>query len=112
MPVNMRKPESRISQLWLLALIAACMQAGLGAQVSPPPASLQADPASPESVSIPITLEKGTPLNIALDRPIPIRQGEPVEGVLLQPIYSFDREAVPKGSKVLGRISAVKSPGR
>ena len=112
MAVSTGKPESRIPHLSLLALIAACMQAGLGAQVSPPPASLQADPASPESVGIPITLEKGTPLNIALDRPIPIRQGEPVEGVPLQPIYSFDREAVPKGSKVLGRISAVKRPGR
>jgi hypothetical protein len=113
MTIGMCKLELRISHLVLLALIAVSVPAGLGAQVSPPPASsVRTDPASAGSVSIPIALEKGTPLSVALDRPVPIRRGEPVEGVLLQPIYSFDREAVPAGSKVLGQIAAVKNASR
>lgn len=109
----MWRPASPITRTLLLGSLALGVPGGLGAQVSPPAAgSPHADPASPGSITIPIALEKGTPLSIALNEPVGIRSGEPVEGVLLQPIYSFDREEVPAGSKVLGRIAAVKNASR
>jgi len=60
-----------------------------------------------------LTLEKGTALGIALDQRVPIHgKGESVEGILLQPIYAFDRVAVPAGSKVLGHVTKVKDAPR
>ena len=109
----MCKTSSLVTRGLLLGSLALGMPGGLGAQVtSAAAASPQADRASPGSVTIPITLEKGTALSIALKRRVPIRSGEPVEGVLLQPIYSFDREVVPAGSKVLGRVATVKNASR
>ena len=69
----------------------------------------QSTDSSDPIVTVPLTLEKGTALGIALDHRVPIHgKGEPVEGVLLQPVYAFDRVVAPAGSKVLGHVTEVK----
>ncbi|MGH7867425.1 MAG: hypothetical protein ACREP9_07270, partial [Candidatus Dormibacteraceae bacterium] len=82
------------------------------AQAAQPP--LPRDPApQDQNVTVPLMLEKGTSLSIALDQRVPIRSvGEPVEGVLLQPVYAFDRIVAPAGSKVLGHVIAVTDAPR
>jgi type IV secretory pathway VirB10-like protein len=66
-----------------------------------------------QSFTIPLTLQKGTALSIALDRRVPIgRVGEPVQGTLVQPVYAFDRIVAPAGTKVLGHVAAVNTASR
>jgi hypothetical protein len=98
----------RIARSSLLGLLSVCALPCLDAQQAPSSVTLPAGTSAPASVSVPTTLEKGTPLSIALSRRVRVRQGEPLEGVLVQPVYSFDRTVVPAGSKVLGRIATVK----
>lgn len=98
----------RVARVSLLGLLWACALPRLDARQDRPSAPLEARSSAPASVTFPTSLEKGTPLSLALSRRVRIRQGEPVEGILLQPVYSFDRMVVPAGSKVLGRVATVK----
>ncbi|HTV56812.1 MAG TPA: hypothetical protein VMI06_18080 [Terriglobia bacterium] len=77
---------------------------------TPPPATAS----SPHlSLTVPLTLPKGTALDIALTRRVPIlRAGEPIEGRLVLPVYAFDRVVAPAGSIILGRVTAIKSAPR
>lgn len=101
-------PASLLGLMWACALLCLDASPGLEAQQAPPAAPLEARSSAPSSVAFPTALEKGTPLSIALSQRVRVRQGEPVEGILVQPIYSFDRMVVPAGSKVAGRIATVK----
>lgn len=71
--------------------------------------------ASPRNlfVAVPLTLQKGTALDIALTDRTPIRRtGEPLEGRLVRPVYAFDRVVAPAGSIILGHVTAIKSAPR
>jgi hypothetical protein len=94
----------------LACAFASCLLPGKGAQPGPSaPQAVSASSGEP-FVTIPLTLQKGTPLSIALDHRVPIgRKGEPVEGRLVQSVYAFDRIVAPAGSVVLGHVISVKS---
>lgn len=65
--------------------------------------------------SIPLTVETGTALDVALRKPVRVkRPGAVVEGRLENPIYVFDRIVIPAGSEVLGHVATVEhiSKGR
>ena len=66
-------------------------------------------PALPEvSSSIPLTVPAGTPLKVALDQEVRIREvGQPVHGKVVEPVYSFDKIVVPAGSEVTGKIASI-----
>ena len=75
--------------------------------------SLVCSPAVAES--IPLTLQPGAALDIALNKPVRVKDaGVPVEGRLVEPVYVFDRMVIPSGSQVLGRVTSVEgiSKGR
>lgn len=56
----------------------------------------------------PVTVPAGVPLRVALERRVPItRAGEPIRGRLVEPVYVFDRVALPAGSVVEGRIADI-----
>jgi len=60
--------------------------------------------ATPGGASIPA----GVPLRIVLERRVPVRRAEtPVRGLLLTPVYLYDRKVLPAGSVVEGRIAAI-----
>jgi type IV secretory pathway VirB10-like protein len=62
---------------------------------------------------VPLTVPRGTPLQIALDREIRVRKvGQPIEGRVMQPVYAFDKLVVPAGTKVTGQISAIEPISR
>jgi hypothetical protein len=55
-----------------------------------------------------LTVPAGTPLKVVLDREVRVqRVGQLVHGKIVEPVYSFDKEVVPKGSEVTGTITAI-----
>lgn len=56
----------------------------------------------------PVTIATGVPLRIALERRIAIkREGEPIHGRLVEPLYVSDRAVLPAGSVVEGHIAEI-----
>jgi hypothetical protein len=68
-------------------------------------AASSADDSNP---NISLTVPSGAPVRVYLTKRISKRAGTPVEAKLAEPLYSFDREVVPAGSTVLGRVSRVQ----
>jgi hypothetical protein len=68
-------------------------------------------PAGPER-KIPLVIPPGAPLRVYLTRRISKRLGAPVEGKLIEPLYAFDRQVAPAGTKVLGHVSEVAPVAR
>ena len=97
------------------------------AQDSNPPASSSANPdanpvlkhrpaESPETPkpiikeNIDLTVPKGTALQVVLDREIRVQKvGQPIHGLLIEPVYAFDKLVVPIGTEVTGQISQIES---
>jgi hypothetical protein len=71
--------------------------------------TLQASQAAAESESpkVTLTVPSGVPLRLYLTKRIPKRLGAPVEGKIMETVFAFDREVLPAGSAVTGRVSAV-----
>jgi hypothetical protein len=67
---------------------------------------------SQDPTIISLSVEKGFPLQVALTAKLDLKMHEPVHGVLVEPVYSFDREVIPSGSKLEGTITALKKPGK
>ena len=60
------------------------------------------------SVSVPMSVPSGTPIKVALDSEIRIRQvGQPIHGKTTEPVYAFDKLLIPVGTPVNGRVSAI-----
>jgi hypothetical protein len=65
-------------------------------EVQPPPAD------------IPLTVPAGTPIKVALDKEVRLREvGQPLHGKVVEPVYAFDKLVVPAGSEVTGRVAAI-----
>ncbi|HEV2500143.1 MAG TPA: hypothetical protein VGY31_11250, partial [Terriglobia bacterium] len=62
---------------------------------------------------VPLIIEKGVPLQISLEKAIPVKhEGIPVRGRLVKPIYVFNQMVIPAGSQVLGSVSRVDRVSR
>ena len=61
-----------------------------------------------DTPSVPLTVPAGTPLRLYLTHKIPKQTGAAVEAKVLEPVYAFDREVIPAGSVVAGRVSRVQ----
>jgi type IV secretory pathway VirB10-like protein len=67
-----------------------------------------AQPAPPQTV--PLTVAKGAPLQVALDQEIQVKKvGQPVHARIMEPVYAFDHIVVPVGSEVIGEITKIES---
>jgi hypothetical protein len=74
--------------------------------VSRPPA--QAAPAPPQNISL--TVPKGTPIQVVLDKEIRIRKvGQRIQGRVAEAIYSFDKQVIPANTKVIGKITRIQN---
>jgi hypothetical protein len=59
-------------------------------------------------VTLPMSVPSGTPIKVALDSEIRIRQvGQPIHGKTTEPVYAFDKLLIPVGTPVNGRVSAI-----
>ncbi len=64
------------------------------------------------STRIPLVVPAGVPLRLYLTKRVPKRPGAPVEAKLLTPLYAFDREVIPAGTRVLGHVSRLQPVSR
>ncbi len=59
-------------------------------------------------IMLPMTVEAGTPIKVAIDSEVRIRAvGQPIHGKTTEPIYAFDRLLIPVGTVVDGKVSAI-----
>jgi len=60
------------------------------------------------AATIPLTLEKGTPLRIAVDQRTRVsRAGEVVHGKVVETVYAFDQQVIPAGSVATGHVKSI-----
>ena len=98
--------------IWALFLTLLCdaLAAGQTLKVRPAGTSQPAisRPAAAPATSISLNIPAGTPLKVALDREVRVREvGQPVHGRIAEPVYAFDRLVVPAGSEVNGKIEQI-----
>lgn len=61
--------------------------------------------AQSERSSIGLVVQAGRPLRVALDKRVRVKRvGQPVTGILAEPVYAYDRIVLPAGTKVLGHV--------
>jgi hypothetical protein len=60
---------------------------------------------------VPLTIEKGVPLQVVLTEKLRYKVDEPVHGRIIDPIYAFDREVLPAGTEIVGRITVLPKSG-
>jgi hypothetical protein len=66
-----------------------------------------------QSERIDLILRAGTPLRIALDDTVTVKQlGQVVSGTLVEPLYSYDRLVLPVGTHVVGHVSSFEPPSK
>jgi hypothetical protein len=52
-----------------------------------------------------LVVEEGTPLRVAVDRRVIIKRvGQPIDALLVDPVFVFDRIVIPAGARVLGHV--------
>lgn len=80
----------------------ACMLSVLSFSIlsAAPP---QDDAGRPGEIQLAVTA--GEPLRLALTKRVPKRPGAEVEAKVIDPVYAFDRQVIPAGTVVLGRVS-------
>lgn len=61
---------------------------------------------------VPLTVEKGFPLHIVLTDKLRLKLNEPVHGRIIDPVYAFDREVIPPGTEVLGKVTGFRHGGK
>jgi hypothetical protein len=65
-------------------------------------------PPTPETV--PLTVSKGTPLQVALDKEVRVEKvGQVLRGRIVEPVYAFDKIVLPVGTEVSGQITKLDS---
>jgi len=62
---------------------------------------------SPDPKMQQVTIAVGVPLHVRVTRTADLRKDEPVEGVLTEPVYVYDRVVLPKDAVVRGSVSGV-----
>jgi hypothetical protein len=101
--------------IWALCLTLLCDSWAAGQTLKVRPAEPTQPVSNPGPVlsptpSIPLTIPAGTPLKVALDQEMRVRQvGQPVHGKIMEPVYAFDKLVVPAGSEVNGRIAQIEA---
>jgi hypothetical protein len=71
-----------------------------------PAPSAPNQPPAPQMV--PLTVAKGTPLQVALDQEVRVRKvGQAIHARVVEPVYAFDHIVIPVGSEVTGQITRI-----
>jgi hypothetical protein len=102
--------RTRTSCTLLLVVLVAIE---MNAQTSPSPRAASNSPTNvPAERTVTLSVETGTPLQIALDREVRMKKvGQTVHARLMQPVYAFDQLVLPMGAEVNGHIVRIGSLG-
>jgi hypothetical protein len=57
--------------------------------------------------AIPLTVPKGTPVQVAVDQELRVRIGQVIRAHVVEPIYAFDKLVIPVGTIAIGQIKAL-----
>ena len=68
--------------------------------------------ASGTTTMVPLTVGPGFPLPVVLTEKLRFKLSEPVTARVVEPIYAFDREVIPPGAEVAGKVIGFKSAPR
>jgi hypothetical protein len=60
---------------------------------------------------VPLTIDEGSSLEVVLTEKTRFKMDEPVHGRLIEPVYAFDREVIPSGTEVLGKVTGFRGGG-
>jgi hypothetical protein len=64
---------------------------------------------SPRSENVPLTVPKGTAIQVIIDKELKVEKvGQPVRGRVVEPLYAFDKLVVPAGTEVTGEITQLE----
>ena len=66
----------------------------------------------PRVAVVHLVVDKGVPLQIVLTEKVHFKLNEAVRGRIVEPIYAFDREVIPSGTEVLGKVTGLHSVGK
>jgi hypothetical protein len=76
-----------------------------------PPAQPSPSQAPTPPRHIPLVVPAGTPLRVELLKKVHIgKLNEPVEAELIESVYAFDKQVIPKGTKVTGKVIRILPP--
>src|ERR1700730_6226620 len=100
--------STRVPQMCIpLRLVVLSATVFLAAQF----AAGQNSPAAAHSRTV--AIDAGVPLHVVLDKRVSFTKvGQRLQGHVAQPVYVFDRVAVPAGTPVLGKVTEVHSVSR
>ncbi|HMF01085.1 MAG TPA: hypothetical protein VKK06_14450, partial [Terriglobia bacterium] len=62
--------------------------------------------------TVPLIVDQGFPLQVSLTQKLRFRENEPVHATIVEPVYAFDREVIPSGTEVIGRITGFEKAGK
>src|SRR5262245_7449055 len=65
-----------------------------------------------QTTVVPLTVEKGFPLQVVIPEKLNLKQNQPISATVAEPVYAFDREVIPAGTKVEGRIAGFEKLGK
>ncbi len=103
------RPVHWIAAAALLVSQAVCGQELKARPAEPENPSTAVTPVKPADTSIPLAVPAGTPIKVALDAEVRVRNvGQPVHGRVVEPVYAFDKLVVPSGSEVLGKVVGIE----
>jgi len=51
---------------------------------------------------VPLTVEKGFPLQVVIPEKLKLKENQAISATLVEPVYAFDREVIPAGTKIEG----------
>src|SRR6267142_6923892 len=66
-----------------------------------------ARPSSAQNIAL--AVREGSPLQVVLTEKVRYKQNTPVKGRVVESVYAFDREVIPPGAEVLGRITGFRN---
>ena len=61
---------------------------------------------------IPLTVDRGVPLQVVVTDKLRLKLNEPVHGRILEPVYAFDRAVIPSGTEILGTVTGFRPVGK
>ena len=72
-----------------------------------------AAPPAPLPVNMEMSVPAGTPIKVALDSEVRIRNaGQTIHAKTVEPVYAFDKLLIPAGTAVTGKISVIDPVGK
>ena len=68
--------------------------------------------AGEETTMVTLTVPPGAPLRLYLTGRVSKRLDAPVQAMIMEPVFAFDREVVPAGSEVTGKVTRLTPAGK